>query len=220
MKYQQIIDSFTCIVKKYLEVGFTFDPEMMGGTQGEVISVGLKRGDEGLAFSIFEQDAPAKGHPYRGFENSLVFYAEAFSVSDWKAKEATFWFSRERDYKTITKVVYYNVARPGADGRWFTVCESEALEIRNKQVDRAAARFKSGKRNKNKKFESEGAKELALKIAKRTPGFKRAKPEDVKSFYKSLNGYSKVAYFIEFNVNSKFGCKKLALDKNLQKVAC
>lgn len=221
MKKQDVINEFTSVVREYLNRGFSFLPVANRGTQGQEMAVVLFKGDEGLAISLFEQDVPVDGSPYSYFEDSLVIYIEVFSVSEWRSKDGTFWLANERDYKVTIKTVYYNVTN-GRGDQWFTLSKHEAERDRAKRVERFVKSHKStdGKHNNNKRFESESAKELALKVAKRTPGFKRAKLEDIKSFHKSLNGYSKVAYFIEFNVNSKFGCKKLALDKNLQKVAC
>lgn len=221
MKKQDVINEFTEVVREYLNKGFVFLPEANRGSQGQEMAVVLGNGDDGIALSLFKQDITVKDHPYAYYYDSYIFYAESFSISEWKSKEVNFWLGNDRDYKVTTKVTYYNlnnVYNKGMD--WFVVSEQKAVECKAKKLDRVKARRGSSKYNENKKFESKSAKELAFRIAKRTPGFKRVKLEDVKSFHKRCNDCSKVAYFIEFNVDSKFGCKKLALDKNLQKVDC
>lgn len=214
MKKQDVIKEFTEVVREYLNKGFNFLLEANRGSQGQEMSLVLSKGDEGVAFSLFTQDIAVEGHPYHYYYDSYVFYTEFFNVSEWKSKEGIFWFGVARDYKTITKVTYYNLSNVYDKTKgWFVTSEQEAAKCKAKKIDRVKARHSRIEHNSNKKYESKNAKELAFKIAKRTTGFKRVKLEDVKSLYKCHNNY-----FIEFNVDSKFGCKKLALDKNLQKV--
>lgn len=219
MKKQDVVKEFTEVVREYLNNGFNFLLEANRGSQGQEMSLVLSKGDEGVAFSLFTNDVAVEGHPQHYYYNSYIFYTEFFNVSEWKSKGDIFWFGVARDYKTITKVTYYNLSSVYDKTKgWFVTSEQEAAKCKAKKIDRVEARRKGFKHNSNKKYESKSAKELAFKIAKRTPGFKRVKLEDVKFFYKCCRKYSMVAYFIEFNVDSKFGCKKLALDKNLQKV--
>lgn len=221
MKKQDVIDNFSKMVSSLLEQGYTFNSQMMSGSQGEVIKVGLQKDNDGIALSIFFKDVEYEGHPFDRFEDSLVLYLETFNVSDWRAEDYSYWFGKERPYKNIKEIVYYNISAKvyDRDNNWYTMSKYEAVKSKEKKQARREARYESRKRNQNKQISAPGSKALALKIAKRIPGYKHAKIEDIESIYKYNNGWSDIAYFINFNRQvSKSVSLKLCLDENLQKV--
>lgn len=199
MKKQDVIDNFSKMVGSLLEKGYTFNSQMMSGSQGEVIKVGLQKGNDGVALSIFRKDIERKDDPFWYFCDSLVLYAETFNVSDWEAEESTYWYGKERSYKNISEIVFYSIftKRHRGEDDWFTLNERDAAKAMDKWIDRYNTR--RSMQTERKEFTSQEAKELAVKILRKVPGYKRAKTEDVDLIRKVCYKDKYVDYIIELN---------------------
>ena len=218
MKKQDVIKNFSEMVGGLLEQGYAFNSKMMSGSQGEVIKVGLQKGNDGVALSIFLQDIKRKDDAFWYFEDSLVLYAETFNVSDWEAEESTYWYSKERSYKNISEIVFYNVCAKRHYGHdyendWFVFSERDAAIAMDKQINRRDVR--RNMRTEEKEFTSKEAKELAVKILRKVPGYKRAKAEDVDLIRKVCYKDKYVDYVIELNKRvSKGAMVKVLVNRN------
>lgn len=174
MKYQDIAAQVTKIASKYIEDGWIFAPREMAGSQThiEFVITLQKPGNSDILAIVLKRFLQGMDD---GMELSVEFHeteAAGFSESH------VVWFGQ--DEGTVVDRWY----KVGKD--WF-VTEDEYKEARSKKLDRFV---RSGKNIPSwKDFRSDNAKQMALNLLKKVPGYKRGiKVDDVECIRKKKDG--------------------------------
>lgn len=174
MKYQDIAAQATEIASKYIENGWIFAPREMAGSQtGIEFAITLQKpGNSDILAIILKRLGTFTDE---GMELRIEFYeTEAAGFNECHA----LWFGQDKG--TVVDR-WYKVDRD-----WF-VTEDEFKEAHGKKLDRLV---RSGKYIPwYKVFRSDNAKQVALNILKKVPGYKRGiKVDDIECLRKEKNG--------------------------------
>lgn len=181
MKYQDIITTATGFINGYISNGWIFDPEIMRGSQSNVdFMVTLTDGTDSIAIYISS---------YMESTGCVKLNIEKFNgVGFHKLGERkTLWCDSNKD-EIISSFEFYRV-RYNAD--WY-VSKDEyeaAKKVRESRRDGVDGWYKLV-------FESETDKEVAFKVMKKKPGFKRIKLDNIFDIRKVVRNGKAICYEI------------------------
>ena len=212
MKKQEISAKVTEIINNYLSKGYVIYPKAMGGSQGQDFDIVLRNGNDGVAISGWSSGSYRSSKKYGMSMDTYEIWIETFNVGMFEDYDYVFWLQFDKDsynWKEDQQVISY--FKPSHDKDWY-VTEDEAVAIYEKQCKRAE--FKYNKHSTIKTFKSDKAKKLAVDIARKHPGYKRTKLEDVNSISLSINYLGKKHIVIGLNRKpSKNASIKLVIDR-------
>lgn len=212
MKKQEISVKATEIINSYLSKGYVIYPKAMGGSQGQDFDIVLSKGNDGVAISGWNNVGYRSSKKYGMRMDTYEIWIESFNVGIFEAYGCTFWLQSGKDsYNWIEDqqvIVYF---KPSHYKDWY-VEEDEAIAVYDKYCQRLE--LKCNKHSTIKTFKSDNAKKLAVDIARKHPGYKRTKLEDVDSISLSTDSFGKKSVVIDLNRQpSKNASTKLVISR-------
>lgn len=154
MKLHEIEKIYTEIVNGYFAEGYLVNVNTMGGSQGEICKVDLRKGDEVIRVLM---------------ENKMIHWDWAIVITVGRAKNVSSNSLRDiiwsDDIETIKSLEFYELGIKGNGERYFG-SKSEAEESRKKRMSRMTMRYIC------KDMDSEEVKKAAWKVLKKQKGMK------------------------------------------------
>lgn len=173
-KMNDIDEFYTDIVSAYLQNGFKFYSPSMAGHQGEVCRIDLIKDNEFYRIHIEREPF---FDDYENYCNKLVIYISKGNCTFYKWNEETVW---NNELKNIDNFTYYQIGRKD----FYTDDFEEIKRIKKLRNERYNLRKTS-----YKIFTDEKYIDLAIKVCKKTKGYKTVKKQNISGIIKRNNKY-------------------------------
>lgn len=183
MKHTEIEAIFTAKVTEYIQKGYTFNLTTMSGSQGEIGSVDLRKGDEVLR--ILLENKRKYDHEARLDREMVVLTVGRWNEAipddrPFDSMGATIWNSR---LEVIEQRSFYQISRR----KDFYIEDKEAYDaMLRKQYNRCVAR--GGYVMRDDRQLPDWSKKIAKRFIKRTTGKDRISGKNIKVFKSEAKG--------------------------------